>query len=105
MPTVWIVQNKPNKPGKRPFDYSAAKKFGKIKFVLDITDSELAQQPAIYKLKRELRHFQKDDSLVLMGEPSLTAAAAVVVSQYNFEVPLLIFDAKKFVYYRKVYKI
>lgn len=103
--TVWIVQQKNKANNGKPFDFSAAEEFGEIKYIFSPDESAFAHQPAIYKLKRELVKFKKEDSLILIGEPALTGAAMVVVAQYNqLEVPLLIFERFTKSYYRKILK-
>lgn len=104
MAVVWIVQNKLR--NDRPlFNFTPAKQFGELKFLLTQEDSGLAQQPLIFKLKRELFKFKKEDSLLLVGAPELIGAAMVVVAQVNsFEVPVLFYEKYTKTYFKKVFK-
>lgn len=110
MPIVYIVQKRQRFDDSLnqyvdAFDLSGVESFGEIKFLLDYKDSGMAQQPLILKLKRGLRDFTNEDSLLLLGKPALIGAATVVAAQQNqFEVPVLFFEHFTKSYYRKIFK-
>jgi hypothetical protein len=108
--TVWIVQDKlkynpETRRKERVYDYTMAKEYGNLRFILSDEDSGMAQQPMILKLKRELFSFKEDDAVILVGDQSLTGAAMVIISQYNKQnVPVLFYEKYTKTYYKKIFR-
>ena len=62
----------------------SAEKFGELKVCLpDNRQIVLSSGPMIFKLKQELKDFNENDYLILMGDPAIIAAAGAVVSENN----------------------
>ena len=62
----------------------SAEKFGDLKVLLpDNKQIVLSSGPLTHKLMKELRDFNDDDYLLLMGDPAIIAVAGAVVSDVN----------------------
>ena len=62
----------------------SAEKFGDLKVVLpDNRQIVLSSGPLTFKLRHELKDFNDDDYLLLMGDPAIIAVAGAVVSDVN----------------------
>ena len=62
----------------------SAEKFGDLKVVLsDNKQIVLSSCPLTFKLKHELKDFNDDDYLLLMGDPAIIALAGAVASDAN----------------------
>ena len=62
----------------------SAEKFGDLKIVLpDNRQIVLSSGPLTFKLKQELKDFNDNDYLLLMGDPAIIAVAGAVVSDVN----------------------
>ena len=62
----------------------SAEKFGELKVCLpDNKQIVLSSGPMVFKLKQELKDFNENDYLILMGDPAIIAAAGAVVSENN----------------------
>ena len=62
----------------------SAEKFGDLKIVLsDNKQIVLSSGPLTFKLKHELKDFNDDDYLLLMGDPAIIALAGAVASDAN----------------------
>ena len=62
----------------------SAEKFGDLKVVLpDNKQIVLSSGPLTFKLKHELKDFNDNDYLLLMGDPAIIAIAGAVVSDVN----------------------
>ena len=62
----------------------SAEKFGDLKVVLpDNRQIVLSSGPLTFKLKQELKDFNDNDYLLLMGDPAIIAVAGAVVSEIN----------------------
>ena len=62
----------------------SAEKFGELKVCLpDNRQIVLSSGPMIFKLKQELKDFNENDYLILMGDPAIIAAAGAVASENN----------------------
>ena len=62
----------------------SAEKFGDLKVVLpDNKQIVLSSGPLTFKLKHELKDFNDDDYLLLMGDPAIIALAGAVASDVN----------------------
>ena len=62
----------------------SAEKFGDLKVVLpDNRQIVLSSGPLTFKLKHELKDFNDNDYLLLMGDPAIIAVAGAVASDVN----------------------
>ena len=62
----------------------SAEKFGDLKVVLpDNRQIVLSSGPLTFKLKHELKDFNDNDYLLLMGDPAIIALAGAVASDVN----------------------
>ena len=62
----------------------SAEKFGDLKVVLpDNRQIVLSSGPLTFKLQQELKNFNDEDYLLLMGDPAIIAVAGAVVSDVN----------------------
>ncbi len=62
----------------------SAEKFGDLKVVLsDNKQIVLSSGPLTFKLKHELKDFNDDDYLLLIGDPAIIALAGAVASEMN----------------------
>ena len=62
----------------------SAEKFGDLKIVLpDNRQIVLSSGPLTFKLKHELKDFNDNDYLLLMGDPAIIAVAGAVASDVN----------------------
>ena len=62
----------------------SAEKFGDLKVLLpDNRQIVLSSGPLTFKLKQELKDFNDDDYLLLMGDPAIIALAGAVASDVN----------------------
>tara|TARA_R100001244_G_scaffold62216_1_gene51976 strand:- start:84 stop:407 length:324 start_codon:yes stop_codon:yes gene_type:complete len=62
----------------------SAEKFGDLKVVLpDNRQIVLSSGPLTFKLKHELKDFNDNDYLLLMGDPAIIALAGAVASEMN----------------------
>ena len=62
----------------------SAEKFGDLKVVLpDNKQIVLSSGPLTFKLKHELKDFNDNDYLLLMGDPAIIALAGAVASDVN----------------------
>ncbi len=62
----------------------SAEKFGDLKVLLpDNRQIVLSSGPIAFKLKQELKNFNNDDYLLLIGDPAIIAVAAAVAAKVN----------------------
>ena len=62
----------------------SAEKFGELKVCLpDNRQIVLSSGPMVFKLKQELKDFNENDYLILMGDPAIIALAGAVASEMN----------------------
>ena len=62
----------------------SAEKFGDLKVVLpDNRQIVLSSGPLTFKLQQELKDFNDEDYLLLMGDPAIIAVAGAVASDVN----------------------
>ena len=62
----------------------SAEKFGELKVCLpDNRQIVLSSGPLAFKLQQELKDFNDNDYLLLMGDPAIIAVAGAVVSEMN----------------------
>ena len=62
----------------------SAEKFGDLKIVLsDNKQIVLSSGPLTFKLRHELKDFNDNDYLLLMGDPAIIAVAGAIASDIN----------------------
>ena len=62
----------------------SAEKFGDLKIVLpDNRQMILSSGPLTFKLQQELRDFNDNDYLLLIGDPAIIAVAGAIASENN----------------------
>ena len=62
----------------------SAEKFGDLKICLpDNRQMVLSSGPLTFKLKQELKDFNDDDYLLLIGDPAIIAVAGAIASENN----------------------
>jgi len=62
----------------------SAEKFGDLKICLpDNRQMILSSGPLTFKLKQELKDFNDNDYLLLMGDPAIIAVAGAIASENN----------------------
>ena len=62
----------------------SAEKFGDLKIVLpDNKQMILSSGPLTFKLKQELRDFNDNDYLLLIGDPAIIAVAGAIAAEHN----------------------
>jgi len=71
-------------PQVMDYNVRSAEKFGDLKVMLpDNKQMILSSGPLTFKLKLELKDFNDNDYLLLMGDPAIIAVAGAVVSDVN----------------------
>ena len=62
----------------------SAEKFGDLKVVLpDNRQIVLSSGPLAFKLQQELKDFNDNDYLLLMGDPAIIAVAGAIAAEHN----------------------
>ena len=95
MSTVYVVQENPK------VDIVSANKFGELKALADKREQvHLMPESIISNLKKQLKYFNDEDYLLLLGDPALIGAAMTVASNYNNgNVKVLKWDRMEKMYY------
>ena len=87
MAKVYITQDvlvrMPDGKFERKFDLSSAEQYGGLVALIGSGQSAVSSVPIMRQLRERLRDFSDDDFLVMLGDPSIMAGAAMVASQYN----------------------
>ena len=79
----------------------SAEKFGDLKICLpDNRQMILSSGPLTFKLKQELKDFNDNDYLLLMGDPAIIAVAGAIASENNNgRFKILMWDRNEMKYY------
>ena len=95
MSTVYVVQENPK------VDVVSANRFGELKALANKSEQvHLKPENIINNLKRQLRCFNDEDYLLLLGDPALIGAAMIVASNFNNgNVKVLKWDRIEKMYY------
>ena len=95
-PTVYIVQ----KPDEKK-NILSAKDFGEFKFILPEKPNLMWNpQETISIIKDDLRFFNDNDHLLLIGDPAVIGICTAVAADYNCgRVKFLKWDNREFKYY------
>jgi hypothetical protein len=86
--TVYVIQDQKtvdNRSGElRPkFDFTPAKEFGELEFLLWPSASPFSLDGPISALHEKLRNYRDGDYLLLVGNPVLLGLAVAVAADYN----------------------
>ena len=99
---VYVIQEVPGtKEGRPKINILGAKQYGEIKMLLK-EDSQIifSPGPIVFKLKKLLKDFSKDDYLLLTGDPAIIGVACSVVSDLTGgQYKLLKWDKQESQYY------
>ena len=95
-PTVYIVQ----KPDEKK-NIISAQDFGELKFILpEKTNLMWKPQETISIIKDELRFFNDNDYLLLIGDPAVIGICTAVAAEYNCgRIKFLKWDNREWKYY------
>ena len=79
---VYVIQEIPGtKEGKPKINIIGAAEFGSFKFLLpELSQIIFSPGPLIFKLRKALKDFKKEDYLLLTGDPAIIGVACSIVS-------------------------
>jgi len=99
---VYVIQEIPGTQAGNPkINIMGASKYGKFKFLLpELSQIIFSPGPLIFKLRKSLKDFTREDYLLLTGDPAIIGVACSIVSdmttgRYN----LLKWDKQERQYY------
>ena len=102
MATVFVIQDIPgSKIGAPKINIIGATQFGNLKVLLP-ENSQIILSPAyvIQTLRQKLKEYEKDDYLLLTGDPAIIGVACSIVSDItNGKYNLLKWDKQERKYY------
>ena len=102
LPVVYVIQEIPGtKDGKPKINIMGATEFGTFKFLLpELSQIIFSPGPLIFKLRKELANYKKQDYLLLTGDPAIIGVACSIVSDItNGKYKLLKWDKQERKYY------
>ena len=100
--TVYVIQEIPGtKEGKPKINILGAAQYGTFKFLLpELSQIIFSPGPLIFKLRKELAGYKKQDYLLLTGDPAIIGVACSIVSDMtNGKYNLLKWDKQERKYY------
>ncbi len=101
-PVVHVIQEIPGTAEGRPkINIMGAAHYGKFKFLLpELSQIIFSPGPLIFKLRKELQDYKKQDYLLLTGDPAIIGVACSIVSDItNGKYNLLKWDKQERKYY------
>ena len=101
-PVVHVIQHIPGTAEGRPkINIMGAATYGKFKFLLpELSQIIFSPGPLIFKLRKELANYRKQDYLLLTGDPAIIGVACSIVSDItNGKYNLLKWDKQERKYY------
>ena len=101
-PIVHVIQHIPGTAEGRPkINIMGAAEYGKFKFLLpELSQIIFSPGPLIFKLRKELANYKKQDYLLLTGDPAIIGVACSIVSDItNGKYKLLKWDKQERKYY------
>ena len=101
-PTVHVIQEIPGTAEGRPkINIMGAATYGKFKFLLpELSQIIFSPGPLIFKLRKALANYKKEDFLLLTGDPAIIGVACSIVSDItNGKYNLLKWDKQERKYY------
>ena len=101
-PTVYVIQEIPGTAEGRPkINIMGAAHYGKFNFLLpELSQIIFSPGPLIFKLRKSLANYKKQDYLLLTGDPAIIGVACSIVSDItNGKYNLLKWDKQERKYY------
>ena len=101
-PVVHVIQHIPGTAEGRPkINIMGAAEYGKFKFLLpELSQIIFSPGTLIFKLRKELANYKKQDYLLLTGDPAIIGVACSIVSDItNGKYNLLKWDKQERKYY------
>ena len=102
LPIVYVIQEiAGTKDGKPKINILGAAEYGTFKFLLpELSQMIFSPGPLIFKLRKGLKNFTRDDYLLLTGDPAIIGVACSIVSDMtNGKYNLLKWDKQERKYY------
>ena len=99
---VYVIQEIPGTQAGNPkINIMGASKYGKFKFLLpELSQIIFSPGPLIFKLRKSLKDFTREDYLLLTGDPAIIGVACSIVSDMtNGKYNLLKWDKQERHYY------
>ena len=99
---VYVIQEIPGtQSGSPKINIMGASKYGEFKFLLpEFSQIIFSPGPLIFKLRKSLRDFTREDYLLLTGDPAIIGVACSIVSDLtNGKYQLLKWDKQERKYY------
>ena len=99
---VFVIQEiAGTKAGNPKINIMGASKYGKFKFLLpEFSQIIFSPGPLVFKLRKGLKDFTKEDYLLLTGDPAIIGVACSIVSDItNGKFNLLKWDKQERKYY------
>ena len=99
---VYVIQEIAGSTDGRPkINIMGAADYGKFKFLLpELSQIIFSPGPLIFKLRKELQNYKKQDYLLLTGDPAIIGVACSIVSDItNGKYNLLKWDKQERKYY------
>ncbi len=100
--TVYVIQEIPGtKEGKPRINIMGASDYGSLKFLLpELSQIIFSPGPLIFKLRKALKNYTREDYLLLTGDPAIIGVACSIVSDItNGKYKLLKWDKQEKKYY------
>ena len=100
--TVYVIQEIPGtRDGKPRINIIGAAEYGALKFLLpELSQIIFSPGPLIFKLRKALKNYSREDYLLLTGDPAIIGVACSIVSDItNGKYKLLKWDKQEKKYY------
>ena len=100
--TVYVIQEIPGtKEGKPRINIMGASDYGSLKLLLpELSQIIFSPGPLIFKLRKALKNYTREDYLLLTGDPAIIGVACSIVSDItNGKYKLLKWDKQERKYY------
>ena len=102
LPIVYVIQEiAGTKDGKPKINILGAAEYGTFKFLLpELSQMIFSPCPLIFKLRKAMKNYSREDYLVLTGDPAIIGVACSIVSDItNGKYKLLKWDKQEKKYY------
>ena len=96
--TVYVIQEIPGtRDGKPRINIIGAAEYGDLKFLLpELSQIIFSPGPLIFKLRKALKNYTREDYLLLTGDPAIIGVACSIVSDItNGKYKLLKWDKQE----------
>ena len=100
--TIYVIQEIPGtRDGKPRINIIGAAEYGDLKFLLpELSQIIFSPGPLIFKLRKALKNYTREDYLLLTGDPAIIGVACSIVSDItNGKYKLLKWDKQEKKYY------